>query len=73
MNPPGAQPVPLAQDPIAKPVIAGLNAIGQAVSAGGGMVSNALKSQAAKNPTGLAAKLGRLTGVTPPPLAILGR
>lgn len=73
MNPPGAKPVPLAQDPIAKPVIAGLNAIGQAVSAGGGMVSTALKSQAAKNPTGLAAKLGRLTGVTPPPLATLGR
>lgn len=63
MNPPGAKPVPLSQDPIAKPVIAGLTAVGQAVSAGGGMVSTALKSQAAKNPTGLAAKLGRLTGL----------
>lgn len=73
MNPPGAKPVPLSQDPIAKPVIAGLTAVGQAVSAGGGMVSNALKSQAARNPTGLAAKLGRLTGVTPPPIAMLGR
>lgn len=71
MNPPGVQPVPLSQDPIAKPVIAGLNAIGQAVSAGGGMVSTALKSQAAKNPTGLAAKLGRLTGVVPPAFALL--
>lgn len=62
MNPPGARPVPLAQDPIAKPVIAGLTAVGQAVSSTGGMISTALKSQAARNPQGIAAKIGGLLG-----------
>lgn len=51
MNPPGAKPVPLSEDPIAKPVIAGAKAIGRG-----------FRQQASKNPQGLAAKVTRFFG-----------
>lgn len=60
MNPPGAKPVPLSEDPIAKPVISGAKAIGRGFSAAANAIGNTISQQAAKNPTGLAAKLSNL-------------
>ena len=53
LNPPTAKPVTLAQDPIAKPVIAAAQS-----------VASSIRNQAAKNPGGLAAKIRRFTGMT---------
>jgi len=60
LNPPGAKPVPLSEDPIAKPLIAGGKAIARGFSAAANAVGSTISQQAAKNPTGLTAKLSNL-------------
>jgi hypothetical protein len=64
-NPPGAQPKTLAEDPIAKPVIAAGKAIAPAIEATALTMGKTLNTQAAKNPDGVAAKVGRLLGAIP--------
>lgn len=71
MNPPGAKPVPLSEDPIAKPVIAGGKAIAQGFSAAANAVGNIISQQAVKNPTGLAAKLSNLVSPKKKPAGIM--
>jgi hypothetical protein len=64
-NPPGAQPKTLAEDPIAKPVIAAGKAIAPAIEATALTMAKTLNTRAAKNPNGVAAKVGRLLGAIP--------
>jgi len=58
MNPPGAKPKTLEEDPIAKPVLW----TGRKIGEGLGYARSKLMSQARKNPTGLASKVSRLFG-----------